>query len=97
MIEFLSGAVTIGFLVAAGFFVRYWRKTAERLFLIFAIAFTLLALNQLLASALQVVSEPDSFVYGLRALAFVLILVAIVDKNLFSGDGGLIRRVLRRR
>ena len=84
MIEFLSGVVTAGYLVAAGFFLRYWQKTAERLFVIFAIAFALLALNQGLAFVLRVVSEPSSFVYGLRALAFVLILVAIVDKNLFS-------------
>jgi hypothetical protein len=84
MIEFLSGAVTVGYLVAAGFFLRYWRKTAERLFVIFAVAFALLALNQALAHVLAVVSEPSSFVYGLRAFAFVLILLAIVDKNLFS-------------
>lgn len=97
MIDFLSGAVTVGYLVAAGFFLHYWRRTAERLFLIFSIAFALLALNQGLAFAFRVVSEPNSFVYGLRALAFLLILVAIVDKNVFSGDGGVIRRVLRRR
>ena len=84
MIEFLSGVATAGYLVAAGFFLRYWQKTAERLFVIFAIAFALLALNQGLAFAFSVVSEPNSFIYGLRALAFVLILVAIVDKNLFS-------------
>ena len=70
--------------VAAGFFLRYWRKTAERLFLIFAVAFVLLALNQALGHLLSVVSEPASFVYGLRALAFALILAAIVDQNLSS-------------
>ena len=48
MIEFFSGAVTLGFLVAAGFFVRFWRKTADRLFLAFAFAFVLFALNQAL-------------------------------------------------
>jgi hypothetical protein len=98
MIEFFSGAATVGYLVAAGFFLRYWRTTAERLFLIFAIAFGLLALNQGLAHVLRVVSEPNSFVYGLRALAFLLILVAIVDKNLSSSEGdGPISRVLRRK
>jgi hypothetical protein len=97
MIEFLAGAVTVGYLVAAGFFARYWRKTEERLFLIFAIAFALLALNQALAHALLVVSEPSSFVYGLRVLAFLLILIAIVDKNLFAGEGGVVSRALRRK
>ncbi|MGH8741408.1 MAG: DUF5985 family protein [Burkholderiales bacterium] len=97
MIDFLAGAVTVGYLVATGFFLRYWRKTAERLFLIFSIAFALLALNQALAHVLRVVSEPNSFVYGLRALAFVLILIAIIDKNLFTGEDGLVSRVLRRK
>jgi len=97
MTEFLAGAVTVAYLVAAGFFARYWQKTAERLFLIFAIAFFLLAMNQGLAHVLAVVSEPNSFVYGLRALAFLLILVAIVDKNVFAGEGGVLSRVLRRK
>jgi hypothetical protein len=84
MIEFLSGAVTFGFLVAAGFFLRFWRKTSDRLFLAFAAAFVLFALNQFLAAALAVVSEPTSVVYALRVLGFVLIIAAIVDKNLRS-------------
>ena len=95
MIEFLAGAVTVGYVVAAGFFVRYFRQTGERLFLIFAVAFALLAVNQALAHILRVVSEPNSFVYGLRALAFLLILVAIIDKNVFAGEDGVLSRVLR--
>ena len=63
MIEFLSGAVTLGFLVAAGFFLRFWRKTADRLFLALAAAFVLFALNQGLAAGLTVVLEPASLIY----------------------------------
>ena len=85
MIEFLSGAVTLGYLVAAAFFLRFWRKTSDRLFLAFAAAFVLFALNQGLAFALTVVSEPWSLIYALRVLGFVLILAAIVDKNMRSG------------
>jgi hypothetical protein len=85
MIEFFSGAVTLGFLVAAGFFVRFWRQTADRLFLAFAFAFVLFALNQALASWLTVVIEPASLIYGLRVLGFVIILGAIVDKNARPG------------
>jgi len=79
---FLSGAATFGYLLAALFFLRFWRKSADRLFLMFAIAFSLLALNQFLAHVLDVVSEPHSFVYGIRVLAFILIIIGIVDKNL---------------
>jgi hypothetical protein len=82
VIEFLSGAITMGFLVAAGFFARFWRKTADRLFLAFAVAFVLLALNQALALWLGAADERVAYTYLLRVLAFVLILGAIVDKNL---------------
>jgi hypothetical protein len=81
MIEFLAGAVTLGYVVAAGFFLSFWRKTADRLFLAFAAAFAMFALNQLLAAALVVVIEPNSLVYVLRVLGFVIIIAAIVDKN----------------
>jgi hypothetical protein len=84
MIEFLAGAVTLGYLVAAGFFVSFWRKTRDRLFLAFGIAFALFALNQLLASAFVVVFEPTSLIYLLRILGFAIILAAILDKNLLA-------------
>ena len=82
MIEFLSGALTMGYLVAAGFFARFWRKTVDRLFLAFAVAFVLLALNQTLAQWLGAADERLGYTYLLRVLGFVLILAAIVDKNL---------------
>ena len=82
MIDFLAGAVTLGYLLSAAFFLRFWRKTADRLFLAFAAAFTLFGLNQLLAAALVVVLEPNSVIYVLRVLGFVIIIAAIVDKNL---------------
>jgi hypothetical protein len=81
MIDFLSGAVTLGYLTGAAFFLSFWRKTDDRLFLAFAAAFVLFALNQGLAYALAVVSEPASWVYSLRVLGFIVIIVAIVDKN----------------
>ena len=85
MVDFLSGAVTLGFLVAAGFFFSFWRKTTDRLFLAFAAAFVLFALNQALATLLTVVLEPSSLIYVLRVLGFILILGAIVDKNARRG------------
>jgi hypothetical protein len=81
MIEFFSGAVAMGFLVASGFFARFWRRTSERLFLAFAAAFALLAVNQVLAAVIEAGDERTPFVYSLRVLGFLLILGAIVDKN----------------
>jgi hypothetical protein len=77
-LRFLSGAVALGYLVAAAFFLSFWRKTSDRLFLAFGAAFVL---NPLLAHALTVMIEPASLVYVLRILGFGLITGAIVDKN----------------
>ena len=85
MIEFLSGAATAGYLVAAGFFWRFYRKTHDRLFAAFSIAFLCFALNQALVGLLTVHFEPESLVYVLRILGFVVILGAILDKNLRRG------------
>ena len=84
-VDYLSGAVTLGFFVAAAFFLRFWRRTHDRLFLAFGAAFVLLALNQALAAFLGAGDERTPYTYVLRVLGFVLILYAIVDKNLSSG------------
>jgi hypothetical protein len=85
VIEFLAGALTLGFIVAAVFFLRFWRKTGDRLFLMFAIAFFLLALNQALAQWLGAADERVGYTYLLRVIGFVLILGGIVDKNVARG------------
>ena len=85
MIEFMSGALTLGFVLAAVFFLRFWRRTRDRLFLAFAIAFVLLALNQALAQWLGAADERVGYTYLLRVIGFVLILAAIVDKNVSGG------------
>jgi hypothetical protein len=81
VIDFLSGAITLGFFVAAAFFMRFWRRTRDRLFLAFAAAFALLALNQALAAFLGASDELTPYTYILRVFGFVLILYAIIDKN----------------
>lgn len=82
MIAFLSGAVTMGALVASLFFLRFWRRTQDRFFLAFAVAFLLLALNQALALWIGAADERAGYTYLVRVVAFVLILAAILDKNL---------------
>ncbi len=82
VVTFLSGAVTLGYLVAGTFFLKFWRKTRDRLFLAFGVAFGLLSINQVLATAIGAGDESVVYAYLLRVLGFVLILAAIVDKNL---------------
>jgi hypothetical protein len=80
MIQLMSGAIVTGYLVAGLFFLRYWRQSRDRLFVIFALAFWLLA-AQRLALALTTQYFDVTWLYGVRLLAFVLILLAIIDKN----------------
>lgn len=81
MNEFLAGALTAAFLTASVFFLKFWRKTHDRLFSHFALAFLFFALNQVATTFLDVNTERGSFAYLLRIIGYVLILVAIVDKN----------------
>lgn len=78
---FFSGAVTFGFLLAALYFLRFWRRTGDFLFAAFAGAFALLGLNQALLALANIAAEERSWVYLLRIAAFVLIIAAIVIKN----------------
>jgi len=84
MIQFLEGAVTMCYIIAAVHFLRFWHKTSDRLFLSFASAFVLFALNQFIVSSLWAADERNSYAYILRILGFLLILLAILEKNLFS-------------
>ena len=79
--DFLSGAVTFGYLVAGLFFLRFWRRTADPLFLSFALAFALLGASQALLSLADVPVEERSWIYLLRLAAFLLIIVGILRKN----------------
>jgi hypothetical protein len=81
LLDFLSGAVTFGFFLAALFLLRFWSRTRDPLFLSFAAAFGLLGLNQAALALADVPVEERSWLYLLRLLAFILILVAIVRKN----------------
>jgi hypothetical protein len=81
LITFLSGAVTALFLIAALFFLRFWRKMRDGLFLAFAWAFLLLGLGQALLTLAVIPDEERSWLYLVRLAAFALILAAIIRKN----------------
>lgn len=81
LISFLSGAIVMGFLVAALFFLKLSRKTGDGLFSAFALAFALLGLSQLLLAFTAWPVEERSWLYLLRLAAFLAIIVAIWRKN----------------
>lgn len=88
--DFLQGMSAMACIVIMLFFLHFWRRTSDRLFLIFAVAFSLMFLARLLAAALDtapVANWPEPHrgeiyqVYVVRFLAYLLILGAIIDKN----------------
>ncbi len=82
MSEFIAGAIVLGYLVVGVFFLRFWRRTQDSLFAIFALAFFVLAGNGAIVTLSGIEREALSWVYLLRAAAFTLIIAAIVRKNL---------------
>lgn len=79
---FVGGIITMGFLVAGLFFLKFWARSGDVLFMIFAIAFWLLAANHILLVVLDVSREEQGWLYLLRFAAFSLIVVGIIHKNM---------------
>ncbi len=63
------------------FFLRFWTQTRDRLFALFAAAFGIMAVQQVLVALVRPGDESRHWFYVLRLVAFVLIIAAIVDKN----------------
>jgi Ca2+/Na+ antiporter len=77
----LGGVVLALALVAALLFFRAYRRTRDRLFLLFGIAFVIIALERAL---LAIVSHPEAnepMDFVPRLVAFGIILYAIIDRN----------------
>ena len=82
MAAFAAGALTLGWLAIGLFFLKFWRRTGDSLFLAFAVAFALLATNQAVPVLFGVPSENQGYIYLLRLAAFLLIILAVLRKNL---------------
>ncbi len=79
---FILGMVVTACGVAGLFFLRFWRRTRDRLFAMFAAAFWILGLNWLLLAFTEPEAETRRvLLYAVRLIAFALILIAIIDKN----------------
>jgi uncharacterized membrane protein HdeD (DUF308 family) len=82
MIEgFLLGVIATASLVAGGYFLKFWRKTRDTLFLGFAAAFFIEGVNR---TCFLFVEKPESgsvVLYTVRLLSYLLILLAIAHKN----------------
>ena len=81
MADVLMGAVAMGALVAALFFARFWRRTGDRFFLLFALAFGLDSLTRFAIGLSEASDEQQPYFYLARLITYGLILLAVIDKN----------------
>jgi hypothetical protein len=82
----VAGALGAGFLIAGLFFLKFWRRTGDGLFLAFSAAFGLMAVGNALPVLMGTPHEERSGIYLFRLAAFVLIIVAVLAKNLRRGE-----------
>ena len=81
MKQFCWGMLAMASLVASLFFLRYWKASGERLFAFFSASFALLAVNWVTLAAIDPTFEARHLIYLIRLVAFLVIIVGIVDKN----------------
>jgi hypothetical protein len=77
---FLTGAIAMTSFVAVLLFMRFWRGTRDRFFLLFALAFAAEGAGRA-ASAFLSFTDETPLLYVVRVLAYGLILLAIWQKN----------------
>jgi uncharacterized membrane protein YeiB len=77
----VPGAIVMGYAVASLFFLKFWRRTRDGLFLAFSAAFLLMAATPCLTAILHIPKEEQSPFYLLRLAAYLLIIGAIVAKS----------------
>jgi hypothetical protein len=81
MTAVISGAVAMASAVAALFFLKYWRETQDRFFMLFALAFAIDSLGRLTLALTGAAEDLEPYAYMTRLLTFGLIIAAVVDKN----------------
>ena len=78
----LLGAISMACLVAGLLFLRSWKRTGDRFFLFFATSFFIEGLNRAMLGLANDPNEGRPLFYFVRLFSFLLILIAIVQKNL---------------
>lgn len=77
----LLGAAAMTSFTISVFFLKFWRTTRDRFFLFFAVSFLLDAISRVILGLKQYSSEQEPLFYIIRLVAFLLIVMAIIDKN----------------
>ena len=77
----LLGAVIMGDMIAALFFVRYWKLTGDRFFLFFAGSFVAIAVSRMVVDEYIPPIGYEPIGYVIRILSYLFIIAGIVYKN----------------
>ena len=80
VLDFLHGALALGCVAIGIKFLKFWRISSDRFFIWFAAAFWIFGVGWV-ARAFVSISEHAYLVFVPRLVAFLMILVAILDKN----------------
>jgi hypothetical protein len=82
MIEgFLLGVIVTASLTAGVFFLKFWRRTRDPLFLAFAAAFIIEGFNRVGFLFVERPNEGNPIIYTVRLISYLLIVAAIIWKN----------------
>jgi len=76
-----AGVIATLSLIAALFFLRFWRRTGDQFFLLFALAFAIDGASRLALAAIHLPDEFEPYAYLPRLVTFGLIIAAVVLKN----------------
>lgn len=85
LVSFLSGATAMAGLVAALFFLKFWRRTRDSFFLLFAAAFAIDAIGRFAQVVVQGTDIAEPLYFLPRLVMFGLIAIAIIKKNAPQG------------
>lgn len=82
LITFLLGVLSASCLCASLYFLKFWTKTSDRLFLAFSIFFGAEAISRCVVAFLEKPGEGVPALYLLRFVTASLIVLSIWRKNL---------------
>lgn len=80
----MQGAIAIGYLVVAIFFIQFWLETRERLFLFFATGFVVLTIHRAMLGLASEDLDWRAVTFSLRLAGYVIILIGIIDRRIRS-------------
>lgn len=83
---FLIGIIAMASLTASVFFLKFYTRTRDSLFLAFALAFGIEAVNRAITINRDNTHEASAWTYVVRLCAFLIILGAILKKNYWTRD-----------